>query len=86
MQGSAIQGSIDGGREKDQGHALAGLDLQVTRGKARRSSLRHVVQINQNRDGALATIRGKPATILFFHIKGIVMLCLYNSLCFVVGM
>lgn len=74
MQGHLIQDSMNGGGEKDQGHALFGLDLQVQTGEMGTSALLDIVQVNQDSNGTLSTIGGKSSTIFFVQIEGIKVL------------
>ena len=74
VQGSWIERSIHSRWEKDQGHALDRLDMQLQCRKRRFTASLHIVQVDQDRDRALTSVGGETASILLVQVERIKVL------------
>lgn len=74
MEYGTVQEAVEGGRKKNDGRAPDRLDLQAEGWEGGGPAPGNVVEVNEDRDGALTSVRGEPAPILVAEIKGVKML------------
>lgn len=74
VEGHPIEHAVNGGGEKDEGHALSRLNIQVERGKAGGAPTSHVVEVEQDSNCALTAVGGKAKTVFRAQVEGVVVL------------